>query len=61
MPENEAIEVLKRVGCPIRWPTAQWLLCDVLDIIACNARFTLVALLDEGRLIQTSGGWLEVV
>jgi len=56
----EAYKVLKRVGVPIRIPTARWLLSDCLDVIDCVTNEIMGKLIKAGVLKKTSGGWLEL-
>ena len=57
----EALKLLKHISCSIRIPTATWLLSDVFGILDCTARELLGQLIDAGKLICESGGWLRVV
>lgn len=57
----DALAVLRRIGAPIRIPTARWLLSDTLDIIDAKVNLLLRALVDEGKIRKESGGWLRVV
>ena len=52
------LDTIKHVGHPIRLPTAEWLLCDVLGCLDFEARESIRTLQDEGALIIDKGGWL---
>jgi hypothetical protein len=54
------LNLLVRIGNPIRIPTARWLISDVLGVLDSTASFALGELIAEGRVQQTNGGWLNV-
>ena len=54
-----ALELLDRIDHEITIPTATGLLCDVLGVIACEARVIISSLISMGYFTCDLGGWLK--
>lgn len=60
MTEEAVLDLFRKIGHEIRWPTARWLLVDVFNVVDCDARSILMKLIDNGHLIMDNGGWLNL-
>lgn len=55
-----ALELLERIGAPVRIPTLTWLFSDVFTLIDIDARALVSKLLASGAVVRDSGGWISL-
>ena len=56
--DTDALELLRRIGAPVRIPTVTWLFSDVFNLIDVDARALVSRLIDTGAVVRDSGGWI---
>lgn len=58
--KDTLIDVLARIGYPLRLPTLRWLMSDVTGALDNQVNSVIDELIKSGQLTLSSGGWISL-